>query len=398
MFISPSTQLWTLSHDSTEYERFRNLLSGRLSNSIDSDTINAHTLCRGLERIRFKDRIEIIHDGCDIRKLYSQSLPNLAKVLSLDGKIINGYNSFNSVVLSDIDKSIHLLCHQMYSTADPHYNAIAGVSFSSDSLVLGQISASDQALKERFSDLPVRHLLDRGHDDETVFDHIHSLGSYFVIRLKLSRNSNETFLNDAGKEQPIKLSNARLEHTYQEVLERFVWKNKCFQHAKLTITKGNIHLQNNTYSILRIQLHDREGKAIFKDPMLLITNELVDNFNKAFTIYQAYIRRSKIEIVFKFLKDSLGWETFRVRDFMVIQNILSLCFYVAGYFYENEPYLANDSSVELICKLANNKGKITQHFYLEGLKILANYILVSNFIKEQNLDQESINQLLKHFY
>jgi hypothetical protein len=48
--------------------------------------------------------------------------------------------------------------------------------------------------------------------------------------------------------------------------------------------------------------------------------------------------------------------------------------------------------------MANSKGKITQHFYLEGLKILANYILVSAFIKEQKLNQESINQSLKHFY
>jgi hypothetical protein len=239
------------------------------------------------------------------------------------------------VVLSDIDKSIHLLGHQMYSTAAPHYNAIAGVSFSSDSIVLGQISATDQALKKRFPNLPVRHLLDRGHDDESVFDHIDSLGSQFVIRLKLSRNSNESFINGAEKKQTVKLLNASLEHTYTQVLERFVWKNKCFQQAKLTLTKGTLQLQNNAYTVLRVQLDDREGKAIFKDPILLITNELVDNFNQAFGIYQAYLRRSKIETVFKFLKDSLGWETFRVRDFMATQNILSLCFYVAGYFYEN---------------------------------------------------------------
>ena len=60
--------------------------------------------------------------------------------------------------------------------------------------------------------------------------------------------------------------------------------------------------------------------------MLLITNELVNSFESAFEIYQAYLRRSKIENVFNFLKDQLGWEEFRVRDFMVIQNIITLCF------------------------------------------------------------------------
>ncbi len=40
--------------------------------------------------------------------------------------------------------------------------------------------------------------------------------------------------------------------------------------------------------------------------MLLITNELVNDFDSAFEIYKAYLRRSKIENVFKFLKDQLG--------------------------------------------------------------------------------------------
>ena len=65
--------------------------------------------------------------------------------------------------------------------------------------------------------------------------------------------------------------------------------------------------------------------------MFLITHELVDIFESAFEIYQAYLRRSKIKNVsggvpLKFLKSQLGWEEFRVRDFIVIQNIITLCF------------------------------------------------------------------------
>ena len=109
--------------------------------------------------------------------------------------------------------------------------------------------------------------------------------------------------------------------------------------------------------------------------MLLITNELVNSFESAFEIYKAYLRRSKIEDVFKFLKDQLGWEEFRVRDFMVIQNIITLCFFVAGYFYENQQEIIKNSEVITICQLTKSKGKVTKHFYLEGLKIVANFIL-----------------------
>jgi hypothetical protein len=48
----------------------------------------------------------------------------------------------------------------------------------------------------------------------------------------------------------------------------------------------------------------------------------------------------------------------------------------------------------MICQLAKSKGKITKHFYLKGLKILANFMLFQDFIKQQNLTQEQVNQLL----
>ena len=138
----------------------------------------------------------------------------------------------------------------------------------------------------------------------------------------------------------------------------------------MTLSWGKLSLKNKTYSVVRVQVFDREKKVIFKDQILLITNELVNSFESAFEIYQAYLRRSKIENVFKFLKDQLGWEEFRVRDFIVIQNIITLCFFVAGYFYENQHEMVKDPQVITICQLAKSKGKVTKHFHLEGLKIL----------------------------
>jgi len=70
--------------------------------------------------------------------------------------------------------------------------------------------------------------------------------------------------------------------------------------------------------------------------MLLLTNAAIDNHQQAFQIYQRYLKRAKIEGVFKFLKEELGWEKFQIRDFLVIQNIIVLCFFVAEYFYENQ--------------------------------------------------------------
>ena len=262
----------------------------------------------------------------DIRKPYSKELPHLTKVKSLEKQMVNGYNTFNSIVINDLDKQLHLLASTPYSSSDPNYNQIIGAGFTQNDIVLGQIKQTDEALKTQFPDVKVRHLLDRGHDDQELFNFIDELDSTFIVRAKSNRNSNEFLLDEKGKPQAVKLINATLEHTQERILEKFVWKNKVFQQAKMVITWGKITLKDKTYSVIKIQVFDREKKSIFKDQMLLITNELICNFESAFEIYQAYLRRSKIENVFKFLKDQLGWEDFRVRDFMVIQNIITLCF------------------------------------------------------------------------
>ena len=375
MKIGQSTQLWSLSSDSNEYGRNLNLLSGRLKNSLTPEGINEQTLRAGLSNLSVKDRVEVIHDGSDIRKPYSKLLSHLTKVKSLEKQMVNGYNTFNSIVINDLDKQIHLLASTPYSTSDPNYNQTIGAGFNQNDIIFGQITQTDEAIKTYFPDLKVRHLFDRGHDDQNLFEFVDDLGSDFIVRAKSNRNSNEFTVDQKGKLQAVKLINSSLEQTQERILEKFVWKNKIFQQAKMTIIWGKLTLRDKTYSVVKVQVVDREKKAIFKDQMLLITNELVNNFEAAFEIYQAYLRRSKIENVFKFLKDQLGWEEFRVRDFMVIQNIITLCFFVAGYFYEKQHEMVKDPQVITNCQLANSKGKVTKYFYLEGLKILANFIL-----------------------
>ena len=98
MKIGQSTQLWSLSSDSNEYGRNLNLLSGRLKNSLTPEGINEQTLRAGLSNLSVKDRVEVIHDGSDIRKPYSKLLPHLTKVKSLEKQMVNGYNTFNSIM------------------------------------------------------------------------------------------------------------------------------------------------------------------------------------------------------------------------------------------------------------------------------------------------------------
>jgi len=388
------TQLWTLSADAQTYERTKNLLNGRLANSFSPEQLNACTLEQSLASLPVKTSLDVVHDGSDIRKPYSKALPHLTSVKNLEGDWVNGYNTFNSVVISDVDKQLHLLSCKPYSYADPQFNQAIGAGFTEKELIQTQIQQTDQALKARFPGVALWHLLDRKHDDETTFEFLDGLKSYFVIRLKANRNSNETKLDKKGKARSVKLQEAKLEDSLTQTLARFVWKSRVYQQAQLTTTYGQLRLGEKTYQVCRIQVSDRNHRPIFPEPMLLLTNAPLENHQQAFQLYQRYLKRSKIEGVFKFLKEQLGWERFRIRDFMAIQNIIVLCFFVAEYFYENQPQLCQDPSIAMICQLAKSKGNITKHFYLEGLAILANYLLFQQYVKEQDLSQSEVNQLV----
>lgn len=402
MFNEGTTQIWTLSQDSAEYERFLHILDGSLKHSLDLEMSNESLLARSLDNITCEKTLYVIHDGTNLLKPESQVQADLCKVRDLEGKLVNGYPAFCTVCVNDIDKEIHLLQCTPYTTAAGSGFNQSLVGFSEKELIERQIRTVDTALKARFPGIKIVHLMDRKHDDLFYFSLFNDLGSHFVIRAKLNRNSNEVVLAESEgladtKSKAVKLVNATLISTEERPLEKFVWKDKCYRQAKLVSGYGTLFLEGVSYQVVKIQVYDKEGRKIFSEPILLITNQVVNSHAIAFDIYQQYLIRSKIEGVFKFLKQEMGWEEFRVKDFMAIQNIIVLCFFVAEYFYENEQALLKDKHVQIICQLAKSKGKVTPHFYKKGLSIIANYILFKKYVEENNLSENDIQDLLAAF-
>ncbi len=83
--------------------------------------------------------------------------------------------------------------------------------------------------------------------------------------------------------------------------------------------------------------------------MLLISNYVITGEKMALWIFHRYLKRSKIEGVFKFLKKHQGWEHFQVCDFESIQNVIVLAYFIGGYFYEVESALTHDPAMKEIC-------------------------------------------------
>ena len=389
-----SCKIWTLAQDKSEYERFVTLLSNDKSrNSIDQNLFNELLRERCLEKIYGEVSATVIHDPCSIRKSHSKKMEKLDKVQDLNGKVINGYRTFNSVLLHG--SKISLLGCRPYSQKETsEYDSDKHLT--NKEVSFKEIRLISETLKSDFPDRRITHLFDREADDAAYFELIDKeLEDLFIFRLKTNRNSDvEYWDEEKNKLRKVKLDVKSFANQFNYVFQKFVHKGKCYQQVRAQISYEKNWVGKDYYNIVRVKLFHRNGTALFAKPMVLITNYEIDNEEIALLIFQKYLKRSKIEGVFKFLKNQLGWEHFQIRNFQAIKNILLLGFFVGAYFVEREPELIDNPLVIIICKLAKSKGKVTKHFFMKGLLVLAHFQLAQQFFKEHNFSKNDIVDLM----
>ena len=148
------------------------------------------------------------------------------------------------------------------------------------------------------------------------------------------------------------------------------------------------------YRAVKITAKNREGKEIFTNPMLLITNKFVTTDEQALLIYQIYLKRSRIETVFKFLKEGLGWEGMQLRNFLSVQKLLSFCFFIAAYLYKIGDQEVDDDYAILLARLGGGKGVVSKHYILQGIKALLSKYRVDRFFEEYKPSKDTIENMI----
>lgn len=392
MYSQGGCKIWTLSEDQNEYERFSRLLTGENRHSLSVDGVNEALLSQGLSSLSGETTITVVHDPSDIRKPYAREMEELESVRDLSGRIIPGYKTFNSVAISGHDKRLHLLgCVPKVLSEEE-----SGEELSFREQQMAQIQLCSEALHEANPQAVLVHVLDREYDDQAFFQFIdRELKDRFVIRLKLNRVSQteQVWDDEKQKERLIKLKHKPLRHQFTQFFAKFSWGGKVYGQVKATFSYEMIDMAGGRYGLLKVELLDVKGKPVFKEPMLLLSNYPLYNDEIALMVFRAYLRRAKIEGVFKFLKEYMGWEGFQIRDLVAIQNIIVLCFFIGGYFYEIESELVHNEWMIQVCKFGGGKGKVSKRFFLQGLAKIANYLEIKRFMKENNLNEEQLQQL-----
>jgi len=428
-----SIRLWSISQDKAEFERSRRLLNGSLQSGLDEESVSEALRSVGSQQIqtRFKtsppELVVLLHEPCDIRKEYAEELEHLGTVRSLDGKLISGYQTFNPVLVTEQGTSPQPLATTVYSNGDPHYvteeelkryhkvkqldperepererhKEIEQFLSEGSAVNLKQLLRTHgtqvvQQMQFQFPDVRRCHILDRQFDGEPYFDFLgQELGDWFVIRLKLSRNSNSIQVDEAtGNTQALKLNAVAFAHRHRYGISTIRLHHTTYQNVTCQVEWDRLRLSKTAYTVVRVTLHDRKGHPIFAEPMLLITNMPVVKADAACRTYRLYLLRAKIEGVFKFCKTVLGWEAFQVRDYDSIRRLLTLAYFVAGYFYASDSELIENPTIALICALGGGKGVLSRYFFLKGLQKLLVYQTVLQFMLEHHVEQRTFWEMM----
>lgn len=397
------------------------MIDGTLKSVLDDKKISEALIKNSVEKLATTNKkVYVLSDHSDIRKQYSTTLENLGKVRDLNGNIINGNTVLGSVILDESKQDITLSNITVFSNRDKKFvtqkelkeyednkiednnrkdeikKAINDDSYINIRNTLEKhLADQSEALKKENPSISICHIHDRGEDSIEYLEFIKdTLKDDTVVRVKKSRNSNQFIINPETKRKNyIKLIDSKFENKSEYHIDKLTLKGKLYQQVKVVLEWDKITLNNYDYSTVRVTLFRRDGTKIYKEPMLLITTIKVDSELAAKEIYHTYLLRVKIEGVFKFLKDVLGWEEFQVRDWESIKNIIAICFFIGGYFYEIKSELTENETIVMICDLARSKGKITHYFFLEGLKVLLTAFRVEQFRKERNISDELFSEM-----
>ena len=411
MLAHGTCKLYTLSSDRNQYKKIYRTLSGdNKMTELDDELVNDALTAEAIRSLSNETNIYLIHDPSDIRKPYSIKAENLGKVRDLKNNIINGYSTYNIIAITPNSKSVHLISHESYSNKDPkflkaelvrkvesnnlkedqaHLKEVhdSGDWHNKKTLTKDRVQTVSANLKKTNKLQNITHIMDREFDDDEYFSTISLQGDDFVIRAKKSRSVDDTMDSKAKK---TRLIDSSFPNQYIHKLQKVRFKKTCYQDANLLVEWQECL----NYTAVKITAKTRDGKEIFANPMLLITNKSVATAERALLIYQIYLKRSRIETVFKFLKEGLGWEDMQLRNFLGIQRLLSFCFFIAAYLYKIGDQEVHDDYVILLARLGGGKGVVSKHYILQGIKALLLKYRVDRFFEEYKPSEDTIENMI----
>jgi hypothetical protein len=251
----------------------------------------------------------ILVDDSDVIKPHGHAFEALGEVRdgsSRDKRIEKGYSVTEIVGLTARQKQPVSLFSQIHSSWEQKYKSTNEVLFDGLRYVIGQLKK-----KATF-------VFDRGYDMNALFKFMHKNEQYYIVRLTEKRKIfwkgkwfKSTVLRDSRK------GKIKATLTFKE--DGKVKKKTVYvSHLNVQITASR--------KPIRLVLVYGLGEV----PMMLATNRILENKEDVIRIIRDYMSRWRVEEYFRFKKQHFGFEDFRVRSLMSINQLNQLLTYAIG--------------------------------------------------------------------
>jgi len=279
-------------HEKTSLKKTIERLSLGLKNFGNIEVLQANHV-RAVKK-HIKSDTPLIIDGGDVTKPYGEKFEDLCHVRDgSTGEIEKGYWSMGCVALTEQKLPIAVY-DKLYSTKSH--------DFMSEN---AEIFKALDFLDEHFEKTNIR-AFDRGFDRGKIFEKLIKTSVDFIVRLEETRN-----LIYKGKSiNVLKLTNR---FKGKCVLECGSKKDKTY--CKVSIIPVKLPKFPN------VELSLVMCYGFGKKPMMLLTSLPKNSDKIGVTLVKVYLMRWRIEEFYRLKKVQFGFEDFRVRNLVAIQNL-----------------------------------------------------------------------------
>ena len=316
-------------------DRLSENLANNLDEQIDKNYCN-------LVMDSFGDNPVFLMDDSDIIKPTGQKFEDLGVVR--DGSSKNktyekGYHHTEIVGLTKEMKQPISVFSKIHSSASKDYISANAVTFEGLNKVIGMLD--ERKIKGIF-------VLDRGYDDNKIFQYFYNKHQYCVVRLKENR---KVYLNHKW----YKIT------TIRDSRKGKIKMNIMFQgeikECHVSVLKVQITAQKKWINLILVY-------GLGETPMMLASNIPVKSKEDVIKITRCYIDRWRIEEYFKFKKQEYKFEKFRVRTLKSINNLNMMLTYAIGLIgLLSEKINKREFVTKIIQESKSLKDKVYLWFY-----------------------------------
>lgn len=288
----------------------------RLSNTlakIPTETFAAVHVQTQMHQYR-NEAVLILSDGGDMQKPYAKKMGNVCK--TVDGsnghKPGTGYPLHALMALGVESGSISPLALRAYSTLEEDFKSEWEEHQKNFRLLAPWIRSSvfDWIIVE-----------DRGCDDVKRFLYfVNELQASFVTRIHAGAKSRKLMiLRDDGEYESLKVKELGEELQSSAGSARKWWNQKLKRELTSRIAFEKVYLPEHLDIPLYAIFCYSEG---YEEPLVILTDLVTDNFEKAWKHFFYYKKRWEVENFFRAIKQEFGAEEFLILDFEKIQALI----------------------------------------------------------------------------